>query len=65
MLFGYKQLSSLYENKTFTQIFQKMLKQDLILQTTKQNRSLHKGKNKKVSGLIKDGLGGKIMLDLH
>ena len=36
-----------------------MLKLDLILQT--MNRPLPKGKYKKVTGLMKDELGGKIM----
>ena len=34
----------------FTKIFQKML-----------DRPLPKGKNEKVSGLIRDGLGGQLM----
>ena len=37
-----------------------MLKQDLALQILK-NRPLPKVKNKKVSGLMKDELGGQIM----
>ena len=39
---------------------QKMLKQNLTLQT-KLDRPLPKGKIKKVTGLMKDELGGKIM----
>ena len=38
-----------------------MLKLDLILQITKLDGTLPKGKNKKVIGLIKDELGGKTM----
>ena len=45
----------------FTKIFQRMLKLDLILQITKLDGTLPKGKNKKVIGLIKDELGGKTM----
>ena len=43
----------------FTKILQKMLKLDFILQI--MNSFLPKGKNKKVIGLMKHELGGKIM----
>ena len=42
-------------------ILHKMLKQDLILQT--MNQIDHYLKEKKVIGLMKDKLGGKIMLN--
>ena len=42
----------------FIKTLQKMLKEDNEL-----DRPLPKGKNKKVLGLMKDGLGGKIMKD--
>ena len=48
--------------KTFTQILQKMFRQDLILAIMNQiDRPLPKGKNKKLIGLLKDALGGKII----
>ena len=48
--------------KTFTQILQKMFRQDLILAIMNQiDRPLPKGKSKKLIGLIKDALGGKII----
>ena len=40
---------------------QKTLKEDLTLQTFGIDRSLPKGENKKVIGLMKDELGGQIM----
>ena len=43
----------------FIKTLQKMLKEDNEL-----DRPLPKGKNKKVLGLMKDGLGGKIMKTL-
>ena len=48
--------------KTFIQILQKMFRQDLILAIMNQiDRPLPKGKNKKLIGLLKDALGGKII----
>ena len=50
------------KTKTFTQIWQKMFRQDLILTIMNQiDRPLPKSKNKKLIGLIKDALGGKII----
>ena len=41
-----------------------MLKQDLILQIMNKDRPLPKGKNQKVTGLMKDELGEKIMKEI-
>ena len=53
----------------FRKILQKLLKLDLILQIVNyKNRPFPKGKHKKVIGLMKNELGGKIistLLDLE
>ena len=67
MLYGYRQFYSLHRNVVyikmiFIRTLQSIWKQDLILQTMNQrDRSLPKGKNKNVTCLVKDKLGGKIM----
>ena len=59
MLYRYRQLLlSTWKQMIFIKTLQKMLKEDNEL-----DRPLPKGKNKKVLGLMKDGLGGKIMKD--
>ena len=64
LLYGCRQLHWLCKNRWYLQkILQKVLKQDLILQILKYrfDRPLPKGKNKEVTGIMKDKLGGKIM----
>ena len=48
--------------KILTGALQKMWRKDLIREKDK-NRPLPIGKNKKVMGLMKDVLGGKIMIE--
>ena len=49
------------KTNTFTQTFQKLLKQDLTLQTMNYTDHYLNEKNKKVIGLMKDEFGRKIM----
>ena len=48
----------------FIKTLQKMLKLDLILEIMNQIDCYQKEKGKKVTGLMKDKLGGKIMIKL-
>ena len=45
----------------FTKVLQKMLKQDLTLQISKQTDRYLKEKSKKAIGLVRDGLGVQII----
>ena len=59
----YRKRASLYTQKQmiFIKAFKKKLNQDCTLQNYELNRPLPKGKNKKVIGVMKNELVGKIM----
>ena len=66
MLYGYRQFYSLHKNVVyikmlFIKTLQNKWKEDLILQTMNQIDHYPKEKSKKVIGLVKDKLGGKII----
>ena len=65
MLNGYRQFYNLHKNVVYVKIvfiktLQNNWKEDLILQTMNQIDHYPKEKSKKVIGLVKDILGGKI-----
>ena len=66
MLYGYRQFYNLHKNVVyikmlFIKTLQNKWKEDLILQTMNQIDHYPKEKSKKVIGLVKDILGGKII----
>ena len=66
MLYGYRQFYNLHKNVVyikmlFIKTLQNKWKEDLILQTMNQIDHYPKEKSKKVIGLVKDKLGGKII----
>ena len=67
MLYGYKQHYNLYKNiyiYSFTQTLQNVLKARFDTSNYELDRPLSKGINKKVIGLLKNELCGKVMTEV-
>ena len=63
MLHGYRQLYSLHKKEGIYSGIAKDVETRFDTSNYQLDRPLRKGKNKKVIGLMKDELGGKLMTD--
>ena len=66
MLYGYRQFHCIYKNRWYLQIYCRRCWnfKDIDTSNYELDRPLPKEKNKKVIGLMKEELGGKIIIEV-